>query len=246
MVARVPVVGGGSLGGAGADRSRSFPDLIRESARVLAGAAFVGLLVGGIVGGVLGRLAMRLLVLTTDDRFDGFITDDDAVVNEFTLGGTIFLIAFLAFGGAALAWLYVGARSSMPAPLWARSTIWAALVWSVVGSGVFDPDGFDFTRLTPVWLGVGLFSAIFLAVGALIALGVERTMTRWPSRLPGLLPLAALLPAPPIYLGGVVAVAGAWLSERWRAVRLFGALVMLAVFLNWGPPTAADVIRILV
>lgn len=219
---------------------------MREHLRVLAGAAFVGLVVGGLIGGVVGRLAMRLLVLTSDDRLDGAITDDEAVVNQFTLSGTIGLIFFLALGGAAIAWLYVGARRSLPASMRLRSAIWAVLLWSVMASQVFDPEGFDFTLLTPVWLGVLVFSAIFVAVGALIPMGVERAIERWPSSWPAHLPFVALLPGFPIFAGGVVAVIGVELSERWRIVRWFGAAVMTAIALLVGGPALADVIRILV
>ena len=219
--------------------------MIREHLRVLAGTAVAGFLVGGLVGGVVGRLAMRLLVLTSDDRVDGAITDDDAVVNQFTLSGTLGLIFFLGLGGVALAWLYVGARRSLPAPMWQRSAVWAGLLWAVMGSQVFDPDGFDFTQLSPVWLGVLVFTAIFLAVGALIPVVAERAIARWTPRTVGYLPLVALLPAFPLYGGGVVAAVGADASEQWRAVRVFGALVMVAIAVLVGPPVVADVVTIL-
>lgn len=220
--------------------------MIREKLRVLAGSALVGWIVAGLLGGIVGRLAMRLLVLTSDDRLDGAITDDEATVNQFTFGGSAGLFLFLAIAGIALAWLYVGARGSMPASPRVRAAIWAALVWSVAGSGVFDPDGFDFTQLSPTWLAVLLFSAIFLAIGALIALGVERAIPRWPERKLALLPLGLVGPMFPVLAGGIVAVGGAALSDRYRAVRIFGAVVMAAIVALIGLPTATNVIRILV
>lgn len=220
---------------------------IRERIRVLAGAAAVGLSVGAVIGGVGGRVAMRVLVLTSDDRLRGAITDDEAVVNQFTLDGTLSLIAFIAVASAAIAWMYVGARRSLPERPAVRAAIWAALVWSVAGSGVFDPDGFDFTQLEPKWLGVTLFSGIFIAMGALIALGVERAIVGWPSSNATLaLPLALLLVVPPIYLGGVVATVGASISERSQLLRVFGAVVMLGLLVGFGAPTLANVVRILV
>ena len=219
--------------------------MIREQLRLLAGTAAVGLAVGGLVGGVLGRLAMRLLVLTSDDRLDGSITDDGAAVNELTLSGTVGLIFFLALGGVALAWLYLGARRSLPEPMWQRSAIWAVLLWAVMGSQVFDPDGFDFAQLSPIWLGVLLFSAIFLAVGALIPIYAERAIDRWTNRRLGLLPLLAILPAFPLYAGGLLAAIGARMSEEWLVVRVFGAVVMAAIAVLVGPPVVTDVLRIL-
>ena len=219
--------------------------MIREQLRLLAGTAAVGLAVGGLVGGVLGRLAMRLLVLTSDDRLDGSITDDGAAVNELTLSGTVGLIFFLALGGVALAWLYLGARRSLPEPMWQRSAIWAVLLWAVMGSQVFDPDGFDFAQLSPIWLGVLLFSAIFLAVGALIPIYAERAIDRWTNRRLGLLPLLAIVPAFPLYAGGLLAAIGARMSEEWRVVRVLGAVVMAAIAVLVGPPVVTDVLRIL-
>jgi hypothetical protein len=65
-------------------------------------------------------------------------------------------------------------------------------------------------RLEPTWLGVVLFSAIFLAVGVLIAFGVERTIDRWPwSNRALVAPLAPLVVTFPIYAGGILATVGA-------------------------------------
>jgi hypothetical protein len=238
-------VAGVAESGAGADRGRTGPDLIREHLRVLAGAAFAGLVVG-LAGGVIGRIAMRLLVLTSDDGVDGAITDDDAVVNQFTLSGTVGLVLFIALGGVALAWLYVGAHRSLPASPRARSAIWAVLLWSVMGSQVFDPDGFDFSQLSPLWLGVVLFSILFLAMGAAIPIGVDRAIERWPSTWPGYLPFVAVVPGAVLAVGGGLAAAlGDEASRRWAAVRWFGAAVMAAIVVLVGLPTLADVVRIL-
>jgi hypothetical protein len=235
----------GSFDGPLEDRGTTPTDRVREHLRVLAGAAAVGWVVAGALGGIVGRLAMRLLVLTSDDRLAGAITDDDATVNKFTFGGSAGLFLFLALGGIVLSWLYVGARTSMPdAPL-ARAGIWGVLVWSVTGAGVFDPNGFDFTQLSPRWLGVLLFSAIFLGIGAGIALGVERAIDRWPRRRLALLPIVLVGPMFPVYLGGIVAAWGAEFSERNRALRRLGAVVMAGIFVALGIPTIADVIRIL-
>lgn len=219
--------------------------VIREHLRVLSGSAFVGLVVGGLVGGVLGRIAMRVLVITSDERLKGAITDDEAEVNKFTFSGTVGLIFFIALVGVALAWLYVGARHSLPDSTPIRAAIWAVLLWSVTGSSVFDPEGFDFTQLSPRWLAAAMFSVIFLAMGGLIAIGVERALLRWPTRWFAHAPLVVLAPGFPLYAGGFVAAFGSELNRRYRAVRIFGALVMVAIFLWLGPSTVVDVGRIL-
>jgi hypothetical protein len=236
----------GTFGGPLEGRGAASRGGVREHLRVLAGAAAVGWVVAGALGGIVGRLAMRLLVLTSNDRLSGAITDDDATVNKFTFSGSAGLFLFLALGGIVLSWLYIGARASMPDTRLARAGIWAVLVWSVTGAGVFDPKGFDFTQLSPRWLGVLLFSAIFLGIGAGIALGVERVIDRWPQRRLALLPLLLVGPMFPVYLGGVVAAWGAGLSERSGALRRVGAVVMAGIFVVVGIPTIVDVVRILV
>jgi hypothetical protein len=46
---------------------------------------------GLLVGGVLGRLAMRLLAVTSGQSAQGGVTDDQAIVGEATLRGTVTL-----------------------------------------------------------------------------------------------------------------------------------------------------------
>jgi hypothetical protein len=145
-----------------------------------------------------------------------------------------------------LGFLYLAARQSMPRRTHARAAIYAALFWSVQGSGVFDPDGFDFRRLSPRWLAVAMFTAIFLGVGWLVAVGVERVIDAWPSRLVALLPLVGLAVAVPVAVLAVLALVVAWVCQRWRWVRRAGSVAVAAPFAIWGAPTAANVIRILV
>ena len=219
---------------------------LRPQVRILAASAVVGLLVGGVVGGIGGRLAMRLLVLTSDDAFDGSITDDDATVNELTFSGTVGLVFFIAVATVGIAWLYVGARSCLPPSRRIRATVWGVLAWSVIGPGVFEPEGFDFTALSPRWLGVLVFTAIFFGVGALVALGVERALERYPSSIPALaLPFVPLIPVAPFLVGAPLALVGAEASKRWAAVRMIGIAVMAAIVLLLGVPTFFDVVEIL-
>jgi hypothetical protein len=63
--------------GAGSDRGWSATELTRR----VASACAAGFAVGSVIGGIVGRLAMRLLAVTSDDRFEGLLADDDARVN---------------------------------------------------------------------------------------------------------------------------------------------------------------------
>ena len=232
-------------GGPRPDRRRS-SDLIRDQLRVAAAVTAVGFVVGAVVGGLGGRLAMRVLAITSDDRLKGLLTDDEARVNQFTLGGTVGLVLFVGFGGVALAVIYLAARRAMPRSVGLRAAIYGALFWSLMGSGVFDPDGFDFRRLSPRWLAVLMFTVIFVAVGALVALGVERYVDAWPRRLPALVPLMLFAPIFPAVPFVVVFLGLTWAVEHWRPMRIAGSVAVAVPFAIWGGPTAANVMRILV
>lgn len=108
-----------------------------------------------------------------------------------------------------------------------------------------DPDGFDFTRLSPTWLAVAMFAAIFFGVGALCALGVERVIDAWPSSVPAKLPVAMLVVAFPLGLLALGSLGVATVLRLWLPLRVAGALGVAAMLANWGGPTSADVIRIL-
>jgi len=233
--------------------------MVARFARVVAAATAAGLGVGGIVGGALARLMMRVLVLTSDASVHGAITDDDAVVNKFTLDGTIGFIMFCALGGAVLALGYVVLRRWLPASRVARGAIYGLLFLGVQGSTVFDPHGFDFTRLAPTWLAVAIFTGIFFAVGYLTVVAVDRALDRWPpfsrktwyayAPLIGLAPIAPIVV--PIALAGGVAylihtnesVRRAWESQPLTFV---GQVVLAVATLNWLLPTLADISDILV
>jgi hypothetical protein len=59
--------------------------------RTLSVGAVAGAICGLLVGGVLGRLAMRLLAVTSGQSAQGGVTDDQAIVGEATLRGTVTL-----------------------------------------------------------------------------------------------------------------------------------------------------------
>jgi hypothetical protein len=231
--------------GARADRGWSSHDLIDEWPRRAAIATVVGFVVGFVVGGLGGRLAMRILTITSDDRLRGVLTDDDEPVNRFTFSGTLGLAIFLGLGGIVIALVYLAGRDAAPSNVRLRAAVMAVLFWGVQGSDMFDPDGFDFTRLTPVWLGVLLFTAILLGVGALIPIGVERAIERWPTTWQAKLPAVLLVPT--IFLAGlaVACLAVAELVARLRVARIVVRALVAAALVIWVPPTAADVLRIL-
>ena len=232
--------------------------MVARFARVVAGTVAVGLAVGGLVGGVGGRLAMRVLVITSDDSLKGRITDDEAVVNQFTLGGTLGLIIFLALGGAVLALGYVVLRRWLPTTRALRAALYGLFFLGIQGSTIFDPDGFDFTALAPTWLAVLLFVAILFGVGYLTVIGVDRALEGWPefsnSTWYAYVPLLLLLPAFPILVPIAIAGAIAYVIQTndrarrvWesRPLTVIGQLVFAIATANWAVPTLSNIGEIL-
>jgi hypothetical protein len=78
---------GGTAGRTAAMDGPSPGALLRSvSLALLAGA------LSGLAAGVLSRAAMRLLTLTSTDDARGLLTDDQALVGQVTLGGSLFVV----------------------------------------------------------------------------------------------------------------------------------------------------------
>ena len=113
----------------------------------------------GVVSAVGGRLAMSLLAsLNPEDA--GVRSDDDFVIGQVTFGGTAQLTA------ATVQLTLVGAALYLLLRPFLVGTGAVRVVTSAIGFGVtfaaviIHPDGVDFTRLEPLWLGIALFVAV--------------------------------------------------------------------------------------
>ena len=214
----------------------------------------MGLLVALVVGGLGSRLAMRVIAATSDPRLHGTLTSDNEPIGEISLAGTVSLVGFVGLaGGLVLGLGYLGVRRALPADVRVRAAVAAVLVWCLGASTMFHADDFDFRMLEPRWLSVAMFSAIFLAAGALTAVLVERAIDRWPA--PTLrtgwryLPLLVLAVVPPIVavLAGLVALS-AWQPARraWSSpvVALVGRAALVAIAAVLGLPAVGQVLEI--
>jgi hypothetical protein len=133
-----------------------------------------GLLAGFVIGGLGGRIAMRVVTLQTDPRFDRITTDDGAQVNEISVGGTLFLAAFTTLLGLVGALVYLIVRPALPQERRLRASTFATVTSLVGGSFVVHADGVDFTLLGQRWVSVAMFVGLLAAYGATTSLVVER------------------------------------------------------------------------
>jgi len=142
-------------------------------------AALGGLTAGFLVGGIGGRLAMFILRVTSDDRVVGIQSDDDFTIGQISTD-SIFLILVTTLFGTLLAFAYLLVRRWLPE---ARRPLQSAVFFGLVGgAAVIEPDGVDFTLLSPLWLAILLFVALPAAYGWVMAAIVEGLVAR-PGRL---------------------------------------------------------------
>jgi hypothetical protein len=145
-------------------------------ARTLSVGAVAGAICGLLVGGVLGRLAMRLLAVTSGQSAQGGVTDDQAIVGEVTLRGTVTLALICAGLGALGGLIYLSVRRVRPHSLRGR-VLGYGLFSGAIGGAFFvhEHGSFDYTVLAPAWLAVAMFVALPLLFGVTVAALVELT-----------------------------------------------------------------------
>jgi len=189
-----------------------------RAARQLAVVTAAGALCGLLVGGIGGRLAMLLLArLAPEAR--GLRSDDDFLMGQFTLSGTLNLLAVCAFIGVLGGGIYLITRGLMIGPRWFQVLSISLGLAVVVGAMLVHPDGVDFTLLRPTWLAITLFVAIPGLYAALLTSLGERWLRpdgrflRAPRRV-ALAPLILWLPLAPVLLVGVLGWFGVELLRR--------------------------------
>jgi hypothetical protein len=141
--------------------------------RIFLGAA-AGAVTGLVVGGIWGRLFMSVLAgLNPEDH--GTLTDDGFAMGQFTVGGTINLLAAAITIGAFGGLVFLALRGLRFGPAWFRTASMALGATIVVGSMLLHADGVDFSRLEPIGAAV----AMTLSMPLLYALGVTWLGDRW-------------------------------------------------------------------
>ena len=146
---------------------------------ILMGEIFRGGLAGTLAGvlflGAGSRVVMRISALLNPEA-RGVITENENIVGDITLGGTLGLVIFIGiFGGLVVGTVWVVVRGWLPDDLPRRLPL-AALLTAATGSfAVVAADNHDFRTLNPPGLHVAMFVAIVGLAGAATA-GLDRLL----------------------------------------------------------------------
>ena len=219
--------------------------------RLLSATIIIGAISGAVIGGLGGRLAMRILLLTSDDSVKGLTSDDGFEIGRFTLFDTLGLVIVTAFIGVIAALLYLVVRPFV-ARLGSAAVPAMAVFYGVVGGAMMvHRDGIDFQVLEPAVLAIILFVAICGGFGAAVAylVGAAAADRAWPQKSPRWLlgpPLLVLL-FPPFLIVAIAAVAVNWAGATagpndrgWHVVHVGAVVVMSGVLVVGAVDLARD------
>jgi hypothetical protein len=216
-------------------------DDLRAAAGRLALISLAGLGLGLLVGGVLGRLAMFALIRLSPEA-KGSVSDDDFVMGQFTLSGTLNLLFVGTVLGIVGAAVYAAVRWLQLPGLSLRIVTTAACAGVGFGALIVHRDGVDFTILE-AGPAIVLFVALPATFGGLLAWVVESRLDqptgglrRTPVIVAGLAPFVLVVPVLPVFalawgLGRLLDKS--WLGRvlRSASLRWTGRVVASTAFL---------------
>lgn len=141
--------------------------------RRYAAVSAAGALMGALWVGVLGRVVMAVIARANPGA-RGLRSDDDFVIGQFTVGGSLnFLVLGIGIGTAGGA-VYLVLRGLRIGPQWFQ-LLSVTLGPAVVGLAMLvHPTGLDFTLLRPLLLSVGLFAIVIWGYTLSVVLLAER------------------------------------------------------------------------
>ena len=124
---------------------------MKVRAQIVAASAVVGVLTIG----VLSRLMMFLFARLNPEA-DGVRSDDEFVMGQFTVGGSLNLALVGLLFGVLSGVLYQLLEPLLVGPDWFATLSLSVGAGTVGAANLIHSDGVDFTLLDPLWLTVGL------------------------------------------------------------------------------------------
>ncbi len=143
--------------------SLAWSTLIRSTAI----SGITGALAGVLVGGVGGRIAMRISALVAGDSARGAITDNGDRVGEFTIEGTVELLANGLIFGVVGGVVWIVSEPWLGRYGHRVGLSFGILLFALAGTEAIVADNRDFAILDPAWFNVLLFGLLFFAYGSL-------------------------------------------------------------------------------
>jgi hypothetical protein len=135
---------------------------------VARGATIVGaaIFTAAVVAGLGGRLAMYL-VRVANPSHNGEVTHANAITGQWTMAGTLGLVATAMFLAPVILLLYAVVRPVLPIRRWARLAA-SAVLFTVVGFPLtIDPESYELYRYVSPWTAIALFAAL-LPIGGIV------------------------------------------------------------------------------
>jgi hypothetical protein len=146
-------------------------------------AVAIGTMAGfaaGFAAGLWMRIAMRVSGFLTIGANRGLLTENDAVVGEITLAGTLSIAMLGAIVGIIGGLLYVALRRWFPGNAWQRPLGYGGLLLGVFGFFVMDQNNPDYRLFGPPWVNVGMCSITYILFGVLASVLVDWLDQRLP------------------------------------------------------------------
>lgn len=113
---------------------------------------------------------MRLIAVVAGPSVTGQVTANGNIVGDITAGGTLVLVIFSgAASGLIGGLLHAAVRPSLPAAGARRALAFGLLLLAMLGYSVLDPENPDFRRFGSPLVNVGLFAALTVVFGMLVA-----------------------------------------------------------------------------
>ena len=221
--------------------------------RALGVAAVAGVGAGIIVGGLGGRLIMKLIALAAEPGATGRVTANGNTVGDLTVEGTLAIVVFSGvFSGLIGGLLYLALRPWLqPLGRW-RGLAFGVAVLALMGHSVLEPDNFDFRAFGSTALNVGLFAALFLVFGLVMAPAFDRFAgAARGSRAASAVAWLGVVPAILVIALGVGGMVAGLLGQNPEVRLVFGLLIIgtllagaIGRFIGVGQPAALAVVAL--
>ena len=187
--------------------------------------------------------AANVSAAASDSALQGTLTENDNVVGEITVAGTIGLVFFggVLFGAGGGMFYVTTRRWLADLGRW-RGPAFGVLLFAILGNAVVDGNNEDFRRFGPAGLNLAMFSSLYILFGVLVAPLYDRLQRAVPPSFTDMRPLAVLTDAFGLLLALAIVLPIVFLGFGGEPVRRF-LLTALPLYLLLGLPLLAALLE---